>query len=117
MVRMAVAVSRHHRGQTTARRKARAHWAARLPYPCRRCGRPILPGSAWDVGHLLPAEVGGTYTLTNTAPEHTACNRGDGGRRGAQITNARRARDTTEPPPPTPADIIETRGLIDWTTS
>lgn len=58
---------------------------------CCRCGRPILPGTPWQADHWpVPLEHGGTQTQ----PAHARCNMAAGGRRGAQLTNARR-----NPPP------------------
>lgn len=72
-------------------RRARAYWRARLPLPCCRCGKPVLPTpeTGWHVDHYpIPRELGGTRTW----PAHSGCNTSDGGKRGAAITNARRAR-------------------------
>lgn len=56
---------------------------------CCRCGRPILPGTSWQADHWPVArEHGGTQTQ----PAHSRCNLSAGGRRGAEITNARRGR-------------------------
>lgn len=60
---------------------------------CCRCGRPILPGQKWDVDHILPRALGGGEDATNYGAAHAACNRAEGGRRGARITNARRLED------------------------
>jgi hypothetical protein len=49
---------------------------------CRRCHKPIMPGQAWDLGHL-----DGTGKQVYGGPEHRACNRAG----GARQTNARRA--------------------------
>ena len=68
--------------------KARAHWASRLPVPCCRCHRPVLSTDSWQVDHWpIPREFGGTETW----PAHSLCNLSSGGKRGAEITNARRA--------------------------
>ena len=59
---------------------------------CCRCGKPIRPdpakrGHGWQVDHWpIPREFGGTETW----PAHSLCNMSAGGRRGAEITNARK---------------------------
>jgi len=58
--------------------------------PCSKCGRPVSPADQWDVDHVIPRWAGGSAGLLNTWPAHARCNRSDGGRRGAQVTNARR---------------------------
>jgi hypothetical protein len=72
------------RGTTTQRgygndhQRCRERWAtqvARGEVECRRCGRLIQPGEAWDLGHddrdrSLPAQ-----------PEHAKCNRATGAHR------------------------------------
>lgn len=69
-------------------RKARAYWRARLPVPCCRCGRPVTVAMRWQVDHWpISREQGGTETW----PAHATCNLSAGGKRGAEITNARRA--------------------------
>ncbi|BEL07841.1 hypothetical protein Q0Z83_060320 [Actinoplanes sichuanensis] len=51
---------------------------------CVEPGRRIEPGSDWDLGH--------TPDRTRwTGPEHARCNRAEGGRRGAAVTNGQRA--------------------------
>jgi len=77
---------------------ARARWLPRIlagEVRCCRCGRlvthdPGARGGGWDVDHYpIPRELGGTETW----PAHAnRCNRSAGGKRGAQITNARRGR-------------------------
>lgn len=84
-------------------RRAHQHGDAVM---CWRCGRP-LPVDAedrllFDVGHLDP---NGGESVDNAAPEHrtksTACigNRAHGGRMGAALTNARKAKTTFRPLP------------------
>jgi len=65
----------------------REHWRLRLPAPCPRCGRPVTPDQAWDVGHILPIHSYPQlrHNIINTRPEHAACNRRD----GARITRRR----------------------------
>jgi hypothetical protein len=69
--------------------RARASWEKRgvVGRPCAKCGRPILDGQPWDLGH---SDDGMTYT----GPEHAACNRSDGARRG---NAARRRRPALRP--------------------
>ena len=73
--------------------QARASWLRRLPVQCCRCGKPVVhdPGKkqgGWQVDHWpVPRELGGTATW----PAHTFCNLSAGGKRGAAITNSRRA--------------------------
>lgn len=73
-------------------RKARAFWAPRLPVPCCRCGRLVIPdpamkGDGWQPDHWpIPREFGGTETW----PAHARCNLSAGGKRGAEIVNAKR---------------------------
>lgn len=63
------------------------------PVQCWRCGRAIVPGQHFDVGHLPNAQGSALHEL---APEHRhrtlSCpgNRAEGGRVGAAATNARR---------------------------
>lgn len=87
---------------------ARAAWAPRLPLPCCRCGKPVIPNPAlphdgWEVDHWpTPYEHGGR----DTWPAHTDCNRSAGGRRGAQITNAQRTTTTSTRMPDEPTRRI-----------
>lgn len=76
---------------------------------CWRCGRDIAPGGRFDVGHL---DRTAPPTLENLMPEHIRCNRSDGGRVGAAITNAVRSDRAPRAPrtPPTPAR----RGFAPW---
>jgi hypothetical protein len=51
---------------------------------CIEPARHIAPGTEWDLGH--------TPDRTRwTGPEHRRCNRAEGGRRGAAVTNGQRA--------------------------
>lgn len=89
-------MSRNHRAAKwngAASRAARARLQPAVDAgmaSCARCGRPIMPGQPWDAGHRvdLGDDLSGQH---GTAAEHRSCNRGAGGRRGAAITNARRA--------------------------
>ena len=87
-------MSRHHRAQkwSTHSPKLRAQIQPQLPLPCGRCGRPVMPTDKWDVGLIRSAEAGGQPVLSNVRPEHRKCSRKSGGKRGAQLTNARRRR-------------------------
>ncbi len=93
-------MSRHHRSPEwyRARRVVRAVITARLTrgehVPCVNCGRPIVLGERFDVGHIIDADKGGTLDPSNLGGSHRSCNRSDGGRAGAIKTNAasRRAR-------------------------
>src|SRR4029079_15459690 len=67
-------------GKTSARgdgwrhQKLREHWkrvVASGSAVCARCGRPIVPGTPWDLGH-----VDGSEKTLYQGPEHRACNRG-----------------------------------------
>ena len=71
---------------------------------CRRCGRPIDPEQAFDVGH---ADPDGGHDLSNLGPAHVECNRRDGGRLGA----ARRRTKTTART--APATVTRT-GILPW---
>lgn len=84
----------------SASRRERAKWApvvAAGSVLCIRCGRPIrpnpnLPAQGWHPDHWpIRYEDGGR----ETHPAHARCNTQDGGRRGAQITNAKRRARTT----------------------
>lgn len=78
------------------RAQVRRSWKYGIEVSCWRCGRLLEPGAAFDVGHLDP-DAG--HELSNLAPECRPCNRRDGGRRGAAITNARSSSRTRAVPP------------------
>jgi len=85
-------VSRHHRAQkwSTHSPKLRALIQPQLPLPCARCGKPVMPTDKWHVGHIQDAEHGGAPVYSNVRPEHARCSNRSGGKRAAQIVNARR---------------------------
>jgi hypothetical protein len=88
-------MSRHHRANGTAYAlaKARPSIRAGLPSPCvNACQYTgiVYPGEAFDVGHIVGAEAGGTNDRSNLGPAHVKCNRSDGGKVGAARTNAAR---------------------------
>lgn len=43
------------------------------------CGKPILPGQPWDLGHTTDVALGGTNS-TKTPQHASPCNRSAGGR-------------------------------------
>lgn len=63
------------RGYGSAHQQERAQWWQRLAdgeqVTCPRCGRPILPGQCWDLGHNDKRDAW-------TGPEHAHCNRAAG---------------------------------------
>lgn len=70
------------------RAQVRRAWKYGVEVCCWRCERDLEPGMPFDVGHR---NADGGHELSNLAPECRPCNRRDGGRRGAAITNARRS--------------------------
>lgn len=63
------------------------------------CGRAVVKGQTWDVGHIVPASRGGTDTPSNLGASHTKCNRAGGARMTHQITQTRKRED---------------KGLFEW---
>jgi hypothetical protein len=66
---------------------------------CVDCGGPVLPGERWQVGHRLDRYTYPQYALErwNVGPSHggtkgRSCNQRAGGKIGARITHAKRAR-------------------------
>jgi hypothetical protein len=61
------------RGYGSKHQTKRRIWARRIAsgeqVNCARCARPILPGMAWDLGHI----DGDKRQYSD--PEHRACNR------------------------------------------
>ena len=88
-------MSRHHRPQQHQLAKRR-HTLTPLVQSggavCHECGKPIVPGQAWDTGHRTPASQGGQASSINTGAVHRTCNRSAGGRMGAAVTNQARRR-------------------------
>ena len=78
---------------------------------CWRCPRILEPGAPFDVGHLDPD---GGHGRENLAPECRPCNRGEGGRRGAAITNARRAARTAMTAPRPARPVVRPARLAPW---
>ncbi len=86
------------RGYGAEHRKLRAAWQPRVAAGgvlCARCGRPIVPGTAWDLGH------DDIDRSMYRGPEHRRCNRAVAGRRGRGRAKAPTAVDAT---PITPGD-------------
>lgn len=87
-------MSRHHAavGHTSIARVARPVIQASLPQPCiqPRCRRGgwVHPEDRWDVAHYTDLGLGGDPN--QVGPAHLVCNRSDGGKQGARITNARK---------------------------
>lgn len=79
------------RGYGSAHQRARARWTGKVQagsVTCWRCGEPIKPDEAWDLGHSDHDR-----NITR-GPEHAhRCNRAAAGRTGA-----------ASPPPPGAAD-------------
>jgi hypothetical protein len=62
-----------------------------LPSPCvNDCqyGGIVYPGQPFDVGHIVGYDRGGSNDRSNVGAAHVKCNRSDGGKIGASITNA-----------------------------
>lgn len=90
------------------RAQVRRDWRLGIEVRCWRRGCPIEPGQPFDVGHLDPF---GGHGRDNLAPECRRCNRSDGGRRGAALTNARRGARVATPRRMPPASSA---GLAPW---
>ncbi|WP_460776025.1 hypothetical protein [Microbacterium sp. GXF7504] len=90
------------------RQQVRRMWKYGEEVRCWRRGEVIEPGSPFDVGHLDPD---GGHARGNLAPECIRCNRSEGGRRGAALTNARRG---ARRPAPAPAPRPDRSRLPPW---
>lgn len=90
----------YHAGAEWARftRMARPIIAATLPAPCvNRCGKPVLPGQKWHVGHLPGHDRALTHqppTLQTVGPSHARCNTQAGQQLGQQLRAKTTARNT-----------------------
>ena len=86
-------MSRHHDAAKWSKltKAARVRITATLPAPCIECGRPIVPGQPFDVGHRVPLSLGGS--VSDYGPAHIKCNRRAGGKLGGRISSKRDPRD------------------------
>ncbi|MGN6272495.1 MAG: HNH endonuclease [Protaetiibacter sp.] len=75
----------YRRNSAKVRRTTNARLKQGEQVTCHRCGRTIHEGMPFDVGHIIPAYLGGGSDLTNLAPEHRGENRSAGGRAGQAI--------------------------------
>lgn len=98
------------RNARIVRAQVRRAWRLGAEVTCWRCRRVLEPGMRFDVGHLDP---NGGPSRSNLAPECVPCNRRDGGRLGAALTNARRARRAPAAPRSSVAPT-DRRGLAPW---
>ena len=95
-------MSEHHRtpGWQKFTGRVRPIIAATLPAPCvqPRCRYDgiVHEGQSFDVAHIISPDLGGEDTVDNVGPAHPKCNRSDGGRVGAAITNAKRKTEKRE---------------------
>jgi hypothetical protein len=88
---MAAKATTTERGYGSKHQQLRDQWTPKVTaglvnchaVVCVESSRHIRPGSDWDLGH--------TPDRTRwTGPEHQRCNRTEGGRRGAAVTNGQR---------------------------
>ena len=71
---------------------------ASLPAMCVDCGGVVMPGQAFDVGHIVALSAGGLNTQANVGASHRGCNRRAGGAMGGAKTRATNKRRTEFPP-------------------
>lgn len=92
-------MSAHHRTAAWAAttRRMRPLINATLPAPCVDCGRAVMLGDRYDVGHILAQSLGGSDDQFNLGPSHISCNRKDGGRLGGLKSAKKRNRKTEIP--------------------
>ena len=82
--------SRHERGYDAAHDHERERWAPIVASGAAQCANPIClrptrtiyPHEPWDLGHTEDRSGW-------RGPEHRACNRAEGGRKGSATTNPR----------------------------
>jgi 5-methylcytosine-specific restriction endonuclease McrA len=94
-------MSQHHKAVrfSTYSKRYRPSIAKTLPAPCvNRCTRGgiVHPDQPWDVAHIVDAAEGGGNERNNFGAAHRGCNRSDGGKKGAAITNRGKAASTAE---------------------
>lgn len=85
-------VNTTQRGYGSAHQRQRDAWTPKVKTGQVQCHavicleptRRIAPGTDWDLGHTPDRTAW-------TGPEHQRCNRSEGGRRGADVTNGKRA--------------------------
>ena len=81
------------RGYGTAHQKQRAKWAKQVDAGtayCARCGRPINPGTPWDLDHT---EDRSGYL----GPSHARCNRATAGKGKRKRRRKATARPSVQP--------------------
>jgi len=75
------------RGYGATHQALRKQWAPRVKtgaVKCNRCGERIRPGEPWDLDHT-------DDRTAYAGPAHRRCNRATAGRKGADVTNAKRS--------------------------
>jgi hypothetical protein len=90
-------------------KQARAKCRAMLPWACRHCGGMISPDdpeTSWDAGHREGNENRAGGSTDGMEPEHSRCNRSEGGKVGAAITNSQRR--------PAPGATIQRERTPQW---
>ena len=83
-------MSKYHRTREAQARARHARARVVLPVQCWRCGGVIAEGMRFHMGHTVDVAEGGADSPLY--PEHVRCNLTEGGRLGAKVTNARKAR-------------------------
>jgi hypothetical protein len=95
MPRPASTTARGYGAQHQALRKEWAPLVATGQVTCPRCGWPISPSQAWDLGHDDHDRT------VYRGPEHQRCNRAAGARKGNRSPLRRGTRPATIRQPPT----------------